>query len=126
MLEECLQLLGVALERAVGIALDATPLRCGPHAHPMYSSGSAERYDRNACSTARAQEPIELLARWPNGMVLARTRYALVLNHLNRLPPARGFMYRNYSPASKRRATGSTPTPRTPHGRSIRRCARCG
>ncbi|MFI5309354.1 MAG: hypothetical protein ACHQ53_18510, partial [Polyangiales bacterium] len=34
-------------------------------------------YDRNACSAAHDQEVVQLLAPWPNGMWLARTRYAI-------------------------------------------------
>ncbi|HMI92922.1 MAG TPA: NlpC/P60 family protein, partial [Polyangiales bacterium] len=34
-------------------------------------------YDRNACSAARAQEVVQVLATLPSGMRLARTRYAL-------------------------------------------------
>ena len=32
-------------------------------------------YDRNACSSAQAQEVVQVLATWPGGMQLVRTRY---------------------------------------------------
>lgn len=65
------------LEPVLRVALADTQLRCGPYPGPLYSRAGDERYDRNACSTLRGQEVVELLARWPGGMFLARTRYAL-------------------------------------------------
>ncbi|MEM9489383.1 MAG: hypothetical protein AAGC55_09575, partial [Myxococcota bacterium] len=57
------------------VALDEIPLRCSPRQAPFYSKSLDLRFDRNACSTARPQEVIQLIARWPNGMWLAGTRY---------------------------------------------------
>lgn len=67
------------LARELRVALGTLPLRCGPLPITLHDGKPAlsTRYDRNACSTAREQEVIEVLARWPNGMLLARTRYAL-------------------------------------------------
>lgn len=53
------------------------PLRCGPYADALYKTPIDEDFDRNRCSTIRAGEVVQLLARWPNGLHLARTPYAL-------------------------------------------------
>jgi hypothetical protein len=68
-----------ALAPELRVALGPVPLRCGPMPFALHDGKPAPstRYDRNACSTARDQEVIEILAPWPNGMRLARTRYAL-------------------------------------------------
>ena len=34
-------------------------------------------FDRNNCSTLRPQEAVQVLGRWPNGMLLIRSRYSL-------------------------------------------------
>lgn len=57
----------------IRLALEPVPMRCTPRAGPL-SSGDA-RFDRNLCSTLAAQEPVQLLLRWPNGSFLARTSY---------------------------------------------------
>ncbi|MCB9625051.1 MAG: C40 family peptidase [Sandaracinus sp.] len=59
------------------VVLAPTSMRCAPSTASFYTPSRDLAFDRNACSLARAQEPLELLARWPNGMWLARTRYAL-------------------------------------------------
>lgn len=59
------------------IALERIPLRCGPQVAPLYSSPPDPAFDRNACSTIERQEPVQILARWEGGVLLARTRYAL-------------------------------------------------
>src|SRR5690606_7697276 len=56
---------------------EPTALRCVPRAEAFYTPSLDLAFDRNACSLVREQEPLEILARWPNGMALARTRYAL-------------------------------------------------
>ncbi len=66
-----------ALELALHSAARDTQLRCGPHPGPLREGAGDPRYDRNACSAVRAREPVEVLARWDNGMWLARTRYAI-------------------------------------------------
>lgn len=62
------------------VALDALPLRCGPRAAGFFTAAPgtkpSTRYDRNNCSTAHPQEVVQVVAEWPNGMRLARTRYA--------------------------------------------------
>ncbi len=63
--------------RADHVALAPTPLRCSPSREPLFTKPIDPAFDRNLCSTARAQELVEVLARWPNGMRLARTRYAM-------------------------------------------------
>jgi hypothetical protein len=52
-------------------------LRCGPYEEGLYTAPVDLDFDRNRCSTMREGEPVQLLARWPNGMHLARTPYAL-------------------------------------------------
>ncbi|MBM4376226.1 MAG: C40 family peptidase [Deltaproteobacteria bacterium] len=60
------------------VALELTPLRCGPTKHGLYKAGDVqEAFDRNLCSTLRAQEPVAVLGSWPNGMKLVRSRGAL-------------------------------------------------
>ncbi|MCB9597429.1 MAG: C40 family peptidase [Sandaracinaceae bacterium] len=59
------------------VALAPLSLRCGPRVQGLYKRPIDPAFDRNACSTIRPQEPVQVLMRWPNGMWLARTRYAL-------------------------------------------------
>ncbi|MEM9068415.1 MAG: NlpC/P60 family protein [Myxococcota bacterium] len=59
------------------VALAPISLRCGPLVAGFYTPSLDLAFDRNNCSTVRAQEPIEILAEWPGGMKLARTSYAL-------------------------------------------------
>lgn len=65
------------LEPALRVALEPMPLRCGPRDAALYKAASVGAYNRNACSTVQPQEPVQILARWPNGMRLARTSYSL-------------------------------------------------
>ncbi len=53
------------------------PLRCGPFDGGLHTTPVDLAFDRNRCSTMREGEVVQLLARWPNGMYLARTSYAL-------------------------------------------------
>ena len=66
-----------AFDPILRVARDLVPLRCGPREAGLYTESLDLAFDRNNCSTARAQEPVQLLARWPNGMWLARTAYSL-------------------------------------------------
>jgi hypothetical protein len=60
------------------VALELVPLRCGPADKGLYKAGDVqEAFDRNLCSTIRPQEPVSVLADWPNGMKLVRTGSAL-------------------------------------------------
>jgi hypothetical protein len=52
-------------------------LRCGPYDGGLYTTPVDRDFDRNRCSTMREGEVVQLLARWPNGMYLARTSYAI-------------------------------------------------
>ena len=52
-------------------------LRCGPYEGSLHKVPVDPDFDRNRCSTMRDGEVVELLARWPNGMYLARTPYTL-------------------------------------------------
>jgi hypothetical protein len=65
------------LDPRLHIALETVPLRCGPRIQGLYKPEVDLAFDRNNCSSANAQEPVEVLAQWPNGMRLARTRYSL-------------------------------------------------
>ncbi len=57
-------------------AAENIPLRCGPRPGGLYKAPVDEAFDRNSCSTVRAGERIQLLARW-NDMYLARTAYTM-------------------------------------------------
>lgn len=59
------------------VALAPVPLRCGPRVEGLFKIPVDTDFDRNNCSMIRAQEPVQVLMRWPDGMVLARTRYSL-------------------------------------------------
>lgn len=59
------------------IALEPILLRCAPQVDGFYRPPVDPDFDRNSCSRIRPQEPVQILMRWPNGMLLARTRYAL-------------------------------------------------
>lgn len=60
------------------VALDLVPLRCGPTSQGLFKSTDNDgAFDRNLCSTLRAQEPVAVLTTWPNGMKLVRSRGAL-------------------------------------------------
>lgn len=59
------------------VATAPIPLRCGPRVEGLFKVPVDPDFDRNACSRIRAQEPVQVLMRWPGGMQLVRTRYAL-------------------------------------------------
>ena len=52
-------------------------LRCGPYDGGLYRPPIDSDFDRNRCSTMREGEIVQLLARWPNGMFLARAPYTI-------------------------------------------------
>jgi len=60
-----------------GVAKNLQALRCGPYDGGLYRQPLDLDFDRNRCSTMREGEIVQRLARWPNGMYLARTSYAL-------------------------------------------------
>ncbi len=60
-----------------GVVEKLEPLRCGPYDGGLYIAPIDLDFDRNRCSTMREGEIVQRLARWPNGMYLARTPYAL-------------------------------------------------
>ncbi|MEM7135356.1 MAG: NlpC/P60 family protein [Myxococcota bacterium] len=53
------------------------PLHCGPRVAGLYKEPVDRDFDRNLCSTIRAGEVVQLLSESRNGVVLARTPYAL-------------------------------------------------
>lgn len=57
------------------VALGFVPIRCNPTAAVIVRPGGDSAFDRNLCSTARPQELLEVVGRWPNGMWVVRTRY---------------------------------------------------
>lgn len=59
------------------VALEPIPLRCAPRAEGFYRAPVDLAFDRNNCSLVREGEEVRVLGRWPNGMQLVRTRYAL-------------------------------------------------
>jgi cell wall-associated NlpC family hydrolase len=52
-------------------------LHCAPFAEPIIARDKDARFDRNRCSSVRAEAPVELLARLPNGFAYARSRDAV-------------------------------------------------
>ncbi len=52
-------------------------LRCGPRLEGLYKQPIDLAFDRNNCSTIRAQEPLQVLSRWTDDLLLVRTPYAL-------------------------------------------------
>ncbi|MCP4601581.1 MAG: C40 family peptidase [Proteobacteria bacterium] len=63
--------------RDLRVAVDTVPLRCAPFTAPILAPKRDPRFDRNSCSIARSQEPIEILGRIGTGLRLARTSYAV-------------------------------------------------
>ena len=60
------------------VAVAAIPLRCVPLNQGIYKAPEVdEAFDRNMCSTIRAQEPVRILGTWAGGMRLVRARYTL-------------------------------------------------
>ena len=58
------------------VVLDEAQLYCAPTAAAFYTAQLDKRFNRNLCSMVRSQEPVQIVASWPNGMLLARTRYS--------------------------------------------------
>ncbi len=67
----------LSISAELRVALGPVMLRCGPREQGLFKVPVDLDFDRNNCSMIRSQEPVQLLSRWPNGMWLARTRYAL-------------------------------------------------
>lgn len=58
------------------VALTDAQIRCAPLSEPFYTNALDLRLDRNACSMLRAQEPVRVVAKWPNGMQLVQSASA--------------------------------------------------
>ena len=56
------------------VVLDEAQLYCAPTASAFYTASLDKRFNRNLCSMVR-RKPVQIVATWPNGMRLARTRY---------------------------------------------------
>lgn len=77
-LTELPPLLASALGGELRVALALVPLHCGPDGSGLYKSGDVqEAFDRNLCSSLRPQEALSVLASFPNGMTLVRSRATL-------------------------------------------------
>lgn len=63
-------------KRELVVALTPVRLYCAPFFAPIHSTRGTKSFDRNSCSEARAQEPIEILGTL-RGQTLARSRYAI-------------------------------------------------
>ncbi len=61
--------------RALHVALSPVELYCMPFTERVRSTTGTPHFDRNRCSQARAQEPIEILGRY-GSLRIARTRNA--------------------------------------------------
>lgn len=61
----------------VRVALDLLPIRCAPQKDPYYTPSRDPAFDRNLCSMARAQEPVQILRPWDGGLALVRTNYVM-------------------------------------------------
>lgn len=61
----------------VRVALDLIPIRCAPQSDPYYTPSRDPAFDRNLCSMARAQEPLQILRPWDGGLALVRTNYVM-------------------------------------------------
>ncbi len=59
------------------VALGQIQIRCAPFDGGLYKPDLDLTYDRNACSSIRPQEVVQVLRVWPNEMLLVRTAYAL-------------------------------------------------
>lgn len=76
-----------AVKPSLRVALAPIQIYCGPRTDSFHtpppdgvkdpSQWLDRRIDHNACSTVREQEPLHVLAAWPAGMQLVRTRYAM-------------------------------------------------
>ncbi|MET0287289.1 MAG: NlpC/P60 family protein [Polyangiales bacterium] len=66
---------GFIEQHELRVALAPVELRCVPFAATIQANRGTEGFDRNRCSQARAQEPVEILGQL-NGMRLARTTSA--------------------------------------------------
>lgn len=65
-------------KRPLLVALETVQLRCAAYPGALRQGGAgAGSFDRNACSAAHAQEPMQVLGMAANGMRLVRTRFSL-------------------------------------------------
>jgi hypothetical protein len=64
-------------EPAWTVAESLVALRCGPYDGSLHRPPVDVDFDRNLCSTVRPGELVQILGKWPRGMKLARTPYAL-------------------------------------------------
>jgi cell wall-associated NlpC family hydrolase len=58
------------------VALADAQIHCAPLNETFYTGSLDFRLDRNACSQLRAQDPVRVVAAWPNGMKLVQSAAA--------------------------------------------------
>jgi NlpC/P60 family len=58
------------------VALADTMIHCAPMPESFYSPSLDLRLDRNACSVLRAEDPVRVIAEWPNGMKFVEAAYS--------------------------------------------------
>lgn len=63
-------------EPELRVALELTPIRCGPRLEGLYTQSLNLNFDRNNCSTVHPQEPIQVIQAWGD-MFLVRSAYTL-------------------------------------------------
>jgi len=67
-----------APKNTVRVALADIPLWCGPMAKGLFKGPEVDpAFDRNACTTLRAQEPVKILGPWDETLWLVRTPMAM-------------------------------------------------
>ena len=59
------------------VALENLAVRCGPRLAGYFKLPVDLSFDRNNCSTIHPQEPVQVVANWPGGLKLVRSRYTM-------------------------------------------------
>lgn len=68
---------GTSVTPSVHLLAEDVQVRCGPTLDAFYTPSLDLRFDRNHCSTMRAHEAIQIVARWPGDLLLVRGGYTL-------------------------------------------------
>jgi len=61
----------------IHVALQELQLLCAPLSPPIRKTTGDTRINRNSCTRVKAQAPLQVLAEWPGGFQLVRSRLAL-------------------------------------------------
>jgi len=59
------------------VALDTIQVWCAPLAGPYYRPSLDLRFNRNNCSSLRPQEPVRVVQRWGDDLLLVRAQYTI-------------------------------------------------